>query len=65
MGLNAKEKAIYDYVRMVVLKSWQMSCVSDPDVRAFSKHDVVFTKGTFKQVIFALFELVERKSARK
>ncbi len=61
LGLNAKEKVIYGYVRVVVLKSWLISCVSDPDLRVFSKHDIVFTKGTFKQVLFSLVELVEEK----
>lgn len=59
-----KEKAMFAYLRIIVLKSLPIGFVTDPIVRSFSKFDVVFSERKVMSVVFKLTELVEMRIAR-
>eukprot|EP00171_Calliarthron_tuberculosum_P005080 IDg5080t1 len=59
-----KEKAMFAYLRLIVLKSLPIGYVTDPIIRSFSKFEVVFSKQKVKSVVFKLTELVEIRIAR-
>lgn len=59
--LNEREKAMYGYMRLIVLKNLPISFVADTEIRNFSKYGSVFCHRTFKEVLFKLVEIVECK----
>lgn len=61
MTLTDRERALFGYIRFIVAKSLPISYVADHEVSAFSKHGEVFSKETFKKVLFNLVALVEER----
>lgn len=60
---SARDKAIHDWIELMVMNSLPLSVVEDPLYRKFSKHDVEISSKTIKEVLFKLVELVEPKIA--
>lgn len=59
MQLSEREKALYSYIRLIVFHSLPLQIVTCHDYRAFSKFDIYFGVGYFKEILFKLEELVE------
>ena len=59
--LTAKELALHDYVRLIVLKNLPVSVVEDPEYRKFHRYNEVISKRLFKEVIFKMVDLVDKK----
>ncbi len=57
------DKAIYAYIRLIVMKSLPTTIVEDQEFRNLSRFNVAITRRTIVSVIFALVELVERRVA--
>eukprot|EP00171_Calliarthron_tuberculosum_P005814 IDg5814t1 len=59
--LNAREKAMYSWLRLLILKNLPLSAVDDKEFRDFCKHDSVFCLKTIKATKLKLVEIVEEK----
>ena len=60
-NISNRNKCMYSYLRMVVLKSLPLSIIEDKEFRTFSKYDISFSRKAVKSVIFKLYEIVEHK----
>ena len=56
-----REKAMYRWIRLIVLKSEPLSVIEDPEYRAFAAYKEKFDRKYLKQVLFKLVELVEAR----
>lgn len=59
--LTERERAMFAFVQLVVLRNIPVSAVEDTLYRDFSKFNVSICRKTFKEVLFNLVELVENK----
>eukprot|EP00171_Calliarthron_tuberculosum_P012024 IDg12024t1 len=59
-----RERDMYSYMRIVVLKSLPVSSVWDDEFRSFSSCESKFGEKYFKEVLYKLTELVEGEIAR-
>ena len=57
--LTAKELAVNDFIRLVVLKSLPVSIVEDQEFRSFHRYNENISRKLLKEVIFKLVELVD------
>ena len=55
------EKAIYGFLRLVVMKSFPLSIIEDSEFRSFAKYNSKISYGTLPNVRFRLMYLVEKK----
>ncbi len=60
-SLTDREKAMYGYLRLIVFKNLPIEYVTDKDVRSFSKYSAQFCLSTFKETLFKLVKIVEKK----
>lgn len=58
-SLSEYEKAVYHYIRLIVLRRYPISCVIDPELRAISKFTSVLDTKTIRAVLISLVLLVE------
>ena len=56
---SSYDRAIYLYLRLIVIKKLPIYYVEDSYVRRFSKHDVTVSRKTIVEVIFSLVTIVE------
>jgi hypothetical protein len=57
------DHAVYNWIKLIVMKSLPLGIVEDPLYRQFSSSSVHVSTNTIKETIFALVELVEQKIA--
>lgn len=60
-GFDAETNAAFDWLRMIVMKNWPVTCVEDTDYRAVFKHTHRFSYKRICMVLFLLGEIVEEK----
>jgi len=56
-----REKAMHAYMRFITFMSLPISYVQTPEIRRFCKYDTGFSFVYFKEVMFKLTELVEKR----
>ena len=59
--LTAKELAVNDFIRLVVLKSLPITIVEDKEFRSFHRFNESISRKLLKEVIFKLVEIVDEK----
>lgn len=62
---NPREKALNDYIFLIVFNSLPPSTVEDQNIRTFSKHTERFSRKTIKRMIFKLTGLVEKQISQE
>ena len=58
-GLSDYEKAVYHYIRLIVLRGYPLTCVVDPELRALSKFTSKLDTKTIRGVLMSMVQLVE------
>lgn len=62
---SPREKAIIDWVELIVMNRLPITAVEDKNFRSFSKHKHLIGVKVLKEVLFTLVELVEAKIAEE
>lgn len=62
---TSRHKAIYAYIKLIVMKSLPLAYVQDDFIRDFSKFPEHISKKTIREVIFVMVELVEKAIAEE
>ena len=55
------EKAVYAYLRMIIMKNMPLAHILDEELRNFLKYNVAIGTKILTEIIFKLVELVETK----
>ena len=64
-SLSDYDKAMYDYIRIIIMKNLALGMCEDTEMRDFSKYDVNLSRKTVTEVIIQLIELVEIEIAEE
>ena len=56
---SQEEKALYDYINLIVTQSLSISIVEQPEFRLISKHSVVLSRKKVRETILSLVQVVE------
>jgi len=62
---SPKEKAMYEYINIIVSLSLPISYIENPIFRSFSKHSVKFSLKTLRETIYKLVEIVETNISKE
>lgn len=65
MVCTPRERAIHDYVQMIVEENWPLTCVRKTSYQDMVKHGINISYETISMVIFVLGEVVEEKMMKK
>jgi len=63
LSCTEREKAMYAYIRLIVLQSLPISIVEQKEFRELGRFNIVFSRKTITTVILALVQIVEKRIA--